>query len=118
MSRQRLRQSIETSSMVVCGHCGGRGYVLATEKLGINVLRRMRLESIKHRGATVTATVPPEVADYLLNKKRGELADLEARRDLTIAVRPDPAMHLGESRVVFEDKPAPAAPAVLEPAEA
>ncbi|MDY6831521.1 MAG: Rne/Rng family ribonuclease [Thermodesulfobacteriota bacterium] len=105
MSRQRLRQSIETSSMVTCSHCGGRGYVMATEKLGINVLRRLRLESLKHRGVAVTATVPAVVADYLLNKKRSELLELEARRDLAITITGDPAMRPGESDIRFEGKP-------------
>jgi ribonuclease E len=39
------------------------------------------------------------VADYLLNCKRKELMDLEARRNLTIRIEGDPSMVPGECEV-------------------
>ncbi|OQX62773.1 MAG: ribonuclease [Desulfococcus sp. 4484_241] len=102
MSRQRLRQSIETSSMTPCPHCKGRGYVMAIEKRGVNVIRRLRLESLKHKGENVTCFVPWEVADFLLNKKRKELIDIEEKRGVAIRVEGDPVLGPEESRFVFE----------------
>ncbi|MDY6903752.1 MAG: Rne/Rng family ribonuclease [Thermodesulfobacteriota bacterium] len=104
MSRQRLRQSIETSSFVPCDHCNGKGFVLATEKLGLNFLRKLRLETLKSSDTSVTGIVPVAVADYLLNRKKSELLELETRRDLTITIKGDPGMHCNESRIVFDEK--------------
>ena len=44
--------------------------------------------------------VTPEVADYILNRKRKELVDLESRRGLVITIEGDPELRPGESRIV------------------
>ena len=102
MSRQRLRQSLETSAFVCCQHCGGKGYVLAADKLGVRFLRKLQLETLKKEGQTVTAVVPTDVADYLLNRKRSELLELETRRNLSITLKGDAAMPRDESKILWQ----------------
>jgi len=44
--------------------------------------------------------VPLNVAEYLLNRKRKEILDVETSRNLTITIEGDPALQPGESRTI------------------
>jgi len=100
MSRQRIRPSIEFGSYHPCGYCRGKGLVPSPETLGIGFLRKLSLETLKQEISTVKGIVPAEVADYLLNKKRKEIVELEHRRDLTIEIEGDSSMAPGESQII------------------
>ena len=58
----------------------------STEMLALDFLRRLRLETLKVDISRVKGIVPNSVADYLLNKKRKEILDLEIRRGLSITI--------------------------------
>lgn len=58
----------------------------STEMLALDFLRRLRLETLKVDISRVRGIVPNSVADYLLNKKRKEILDLEVRRGLSITI--------------------------------
>ncbi len=100
MSRQRLRPSLESGSFVTCRYCSGKGLTKSTESLGLTFLRKLRLETIKGNIKHVTGLVPLDVADYLLNKKRKELLDIEERREIEITVDVDITMLPGESKII------------------
>ena len=100
MSRQRIRPAITFGSYETCRHCGGRGMMPSTEYLGLSFLRRLNLETVKHDIKKVTCTVPRQVADYLLNKKRKEIMDIEIKRSLTICIQGDNNMLPGDSTIV------------------
>ena len=102
MSRQRIRPSIEFSSYLTCGNCQGKGIVPSTESLVLDFLRKLRLETLKGDITTVKGIIPVEVADYLLNRKKKELLDLEMRRHLSITIERDPSMVPGQSSIVCE----------------
>ncbi len=102
MSRQRIRPSIEFGSYGACKYCQGKGLTPSTETLGVRFLRKLRLETLKDEITAVKGVVPVEVADYLLNKKRKEILELEMRRDLNITIVPDPCMLPGDSAIVCE----------------
>jgi len=102
MSRQRIRPSIEYGRFETCGHCNGKGLVLSVEALGTGFLRQLSLEILKPEIKSARAAVPMSVADYLLNKKRKELLDLEQRRGVSIAIEGDTKMVPGESRIICE----------------
>lgn len=104
MSRQRIRPSIEFGSYRPCGYCKGKGLVPSPETLGIAFLRKLSLETLKQDGAKVKGVVPFEVADYLLNKKRKEIVEIEHRRDLSIEIAGDRSMAPGESKIIANDK--------------
>ena len=103
MSRQRIRPSIEFGSYISCSHCGGKGLVPSTETLGLGFLRKLQLETSKHEISTVTGIVPTEVADYLLNKKRKDILDLEIRHDIRIKIVGDLTMLPRESKISSEE---------------
>ncbi len=102
MSRQRIRPSIEYGSYIPCRYCGGKGLLPSTETLGLGFLRKLQLETLKHGIGVVKATVPLEVADYILNKKRKEILDLEMRREITIRIEGDSSMLPKDSKIIYE----------------
>jgi ribonuclease E len=104
MSRQRLRPSIEYGSFVTCSYCQGKGLIASTETLGVRFLRKLRFETLKNDLPRVNGVLPVEVADYLLNNKRKELLELEARRQLCIRIVGSRLMRPGDSEITFESR--------------
>jgi len=47
--------------------------------------------------------VPVDVAEYLLNKKRREIVDLEVRRDLSVEIEGDHSMLPGDSDIIWQE---------------
>lgn len=100
MSRQRLRPSIRFGSYESCPHCHGKGSVPSVEILGIKFLRELSLKTLKNGAGHIRGVVPREVADYLLNKKRKEIIDLEGRRNIEVTIEANERMVPGESEIV------------------
>jgi len=103
MSRQRIRPSVEFGSYHPCRHCQGKGLVASTETLAVGFLRRLSLETLKPGITSVKGVVPLDVADYLLNKKRKEIAELEERRTLSVEIEGAQSMAPGDSKITFKD---------------
>jgi ribonuclease E len=101
MSRQRLRPSIEFGSYNPCRYCHGKGVVASTETLAVGFLRKLSLETLKPDVHFVKGVVPADVADYLLNKKRKEIAELEERRGLNVKIEGDRSMVPGDSEILY-----------------
>lgn len=102
MSRQRIRPSIEFGSFIQCNHCKGKGTVLSPDSLGLAFLRKLSLETLKEEIETVRGIVPVEVANYLHNKKRGAILEMELRRELSITIEGDASLMPGESKIICE----------------
>lgn len=102
MSRQRIRPSIDFGSFQRCPHCRGKGQVPSTETLGIAFLRKLGMESIRDGVQTVKGRVPVEVADYLLNRKRKELMDLEEQHKVRVLIEADRSMVPGDNAINCE----------------
>ena len=77
--------------------------VPSIEMLALDFLRRLRLETIKIEISSVKGIVPHGVADYLLNKKRKEIMDLELRRGLSITIEGDKKIIPGMSEIICEE---------------
>ena len=84
MTRQRIRPSLKRSVYRDCPGCAGTGVVKTAESMAIEVMRLLILAT-QQQIAKVTVTVSDDVASYLNNKKRGEIAKLE--QDSKIAVQ-------------------------------
>jgi len=85
-----------------CPHCQGRGLVPSAEKLALEFLRGLRSEILKGNITQVKGTVPINVADYLLNRKRKEILEAEMRGNVIITIEGNPAMQPGESHIICE----------------
>jgi ribonuclease E len=84
LSRQRLKPTILEGNYLRCPHCEGSGLIKSTISLALTVLRRIRAEAAKETLASVKALLPTDVALYLLNQKRQEIAHLEEEYHLTL----------------------------------
>jgi len=102
MSRQRIRPSIEFGYFESCSHCNGKGMTPSAEMLGVGFLRKLSLETLKDKISSAKGIVPIVVADYILNKKRREILDLEERRAISITIEGSHTMVPGESKIICE----------------
>ena len=88
MSRQRLRPSLQELTTEVCPRCSGQGRIRDVKSLALSILRVVEEEALKQRSSMVRARVPLNVAAYLLNEKRREVADLEQRTGTHLVIVP------------------------------
>ena len=88
MSRQRLRPSLDELTTEICPRCTGQGRIRDIESLSLSILRVLEEESLKERSSMVRARVPLNVAAYLLNEKRQEVADIEQRTSTHVVIIP------------------------------
>ncbi len=89
LSRQRMRPSLLEASTDVCPHCAGTGVVRSTESTALRVLRGIEEEGIRKRSRAINVSVPPQVALYILNQKRGDLAAIEQRYGFQVFIATD-----------------------------
>jgi ribonuclease E len=89
LSRQRLRPSLSEGSHVVCPRCNGTGHIRDTESSALHVLRIMQEEAMKENTAAVHAQVPVDVATFLLNEKRTDIAKIETRLKVNVILIPN-----------------------------
>lgn len=88
MSRQRLRPSLAEFSHIVCPRCNGQGSIRSVESLALSVLRVIEEDAMKGSTARIIVQVPVEVATFLLNEKRQDVAEIEQRQNVAVLVIP------------------------------
>lgn len=86
MTRQRIRTNPKRSAYSECPSCGGSGVVKTPESMAIDVVRMLILAGQRSSVDHVTITVAEDVADYLNNRKRIELARLEQEGGMAVQV--------------------------------
>lgn len=101
LSRQRLSPSIESKSYQICQRCQGRGTVISPSASALSYLRRIWMGLSKGNIARVNVTLPLETANYIQNRKRNELADLEKRYDVSIIINSDHTLTPGGGKIDF-----------------
>ena len=106
LSRQRLKPTILEGNYQSCPHCEGNGLIRSTVAFALTVLRQIRGEAAKDTLATVNAQLPMDVAFYLLNQKRREIAQLEESYSLTLNLVGDPLARQNEHSLDFVRRPA------------
>ena len=89
MSRQRLRPSLEELTTEICPRCTGQGRIRDTRSLALTILRVMEEECLKERSSVVRAMVPLNIASFLLNEKRQDVADVERRTGTHVVIVPN-----------------------------
>jgi len=93
MSRQRIRASVLESTMDVCPHCAGVGYVRSESAIALHVFRALEEHVSRHKKWDVTVRTTPDIAVHLLNYKRAALLDLERKYRIQIVITGDVSMH-------------------------
>ncbi len=86
MSRQRLRPSLGESSEETCPRCDGHGTIRSIESLALSILRLVEEDSMKEFSGQVIVQAPTKVANFILNEKRKNLADIESRQSVPLVI--------------------------------
>ncbi|MBZ9734617.1 ribonuclease E/G [Mesorhizobium sp. CA18] len=125
MSRQRIRASVLESTMKPCPHCGGTGHVRSDSSVALMVVRAIEEFLLKDSRSHIIVRTPSATALYVLNHKRANLVELEARFGLTITIEADETLgtqHYAIFRGAIAEKPegfveVRSLPAYVEPEE-
>jgi ribonuclease E len=107
MSRQRLRTGVLEASTRTCPHCEGTGLVRTASSAGLSALRMLEEEAAKGQGSRLVLRASQEAAFYVLNRKRAELAEIEARYGVFIDIISDGEVE-GARMIVEASGPPPA----------
>jgi ribonuclease E len=86
MTRQRIRPSLKRSVYQDCPCCGNTGQVKTVESMSIDVMRMLQLAAHREHIHRIQIRVQEDVANYLLNRKRREIAGLEAQGGLQVQI--------------------------------
>ncbi|MDR2991788.1 MAG: ribonuclease E/G, partial [Burkholderiaceae bacterium] len=106
LSRQRLKPALSEGASIPCPRCGGSGHVRDTESSALQILRIIQEESMKDNTAAVDVQVPVEVASFLLNEKRSEIAKIELRQRVNVTLVPNKTLetpHYKLERLKYDD---------------
>ncbi len=87
MTRQRIRPSLKRSVYQDCPYCHGMAQVKTCESMSIDVMRMLQLAAHRDHVHHIEVRVADDVANYLLNKKRGEIARLEESGNIQVQIR-------------------------------
>ena len=86
MSRQRLKPVLSVGAYLECPHCKGLGQIKSVEAQAVAFLRQAHTAAAKGQIGHIEASVPLEVANYLLNQKRSTISELERQLRLKISL--------------------------------
>ncbi len=89
LSRQRLQPSLGETSYVTCPRCSGTGHVRSTESFALHLLRMIQEEAMKENTGALHIQTPVEVGTYLLNEKRTDILNVEARHKIEVMLIPN-----------------------------
>jgi ribonuclease E len=90
MTRQRVRTSLKRSVFQECSHCSGTGHVKTPESMSLEVMRVVQLAACRDYVRRVEVTVTESVANYLHNRKRKELTNLEQVGNMAVHITGQP----------------------------
>lgn len=91
LSRQRLQASLDESSTIACPRCAGVGSIRGIESSALHLLRIIQEEVVKNSNhlSALHVQLPIDVATYLLNERREDVAKIEARMKVKIILIPN-----------------------------
>ncbi len=84
LSRQRLRPSVVENSSELCPQCGGSGRIQSIEVSAIQILRSIEEEGNSKENIGVKVSAHSDLMLHILNNKRSELNEIEARYNIFI----------------------------------
>jgi ribonuclease E len=89
LSRQRLRPALAETSYIPCPRCNGTGHIRSTESSALHILRILEEEAMKDNTGALHCQVPVDVATFLLNEKRDDIAKIELRHKVGLVLIPN-----------------------------
>ncbi|MDG4475874.1 Rne/Rng family ribonuclease [Thiovibrio frasassiensis] len=101
ISRQKMAAPVAVGSYRICPHCQGRGMVRSVETQALVHFRHIQTGVTRKDVKRVVCRLPMEVAQYILNKKRADLIELEQENQVEISIIPEANMPPTESKIDF-----------------
>ncbi len=101
ISRQKMAAPVAVGSYRTCPHCQGRGMVRSVETQALVHFRHIQTGVTRKDVKRVVCRLPMEVAQYILNKKRQDLMELEQGHQVEISIIPEATMPPTESKIDF-----------------
>lgn len=86
MTRQRIRPSLKRTNFDECPSCRATGLVKTGETMSIEVMRLLQLAAWRPNVSRVRLRVAENLAQYLLNRKRKEIAKLEDEGKIQVTI--------------------------------
>jgi ribonuclease E len=98
ISRQHLGMSVQMGSYRECPNCRGTGMVRTAEAAALSLLRKIWSKLAMENGIQrLHVKASPDVAFYLLNRKRPDIVDLEERYRVSIFIEGDDSLSQDET---------------------
>ena len=88
IARQRVRGAKMGAMYSTCPNCDGHGLIKNLEAAAIAALRKLQTRGTRSDVGKVKVKLPSDVATWMLNNKREDLAELEQRNRLRIEIEP------------------------------
>jgi len=89
LTRQRVRPSLKRSIYMDCPHCHGSALIKTPESVSLDVMRRVAAGTTRNDVVRLEVKVYPTVAEFLLNRKRKSLVELEDKTNKRITINAD-----------------------------
>nr|CRH05668.1 Ribonuclease E [Candidatus Magnetococcus massalia] len=105
LSRQRMKPAFAESSSLNCPRCDGLGTIRSVESTAIRLFRCVEEDVSSGRYLSLTYHAPREVANYLHNRKRRQMVELEQQFGVEVAIEGDAELetpHFRKERVAKE----------------
>ncbi len=93
MTRQRIRDSKESSIYQSCPYCTGRGVIKSLPTMRIQVLKELRQKAGIVKNKQIFVALHPDVAEDVLQSSMPQIKGIEEPNKNKIVILADPAMH-------------------------
>ncbi len=100
LSRQRLRPALAETSYIPCPRCTGTGHIRSTESAALHILRILEEDAMKENTGAIHTQVPVDVATFLLNEKRVDIAKIEVRHKVNLLIIPNRHLETPQHEIV------------------
>ncbi len=100
LSRQRLRPALAEGAYIPCPRCNGTGHIRNTESSALHILRILEEEAMKDNTGAVHVQVPVDVATFLLNEKRVDIAHVEFRHKINVIIVPNRHLETPQHEII------------------
>ena len=105
INRQRIKQSLQVRTHRECPTCSGAGAIPSPEFVAMQIIRHIDARAASGNLAEVHVDLHPELADFLQNHCRNDLAELERDGEIRILVAGRPGLRRNEQNVSFNARP-------------
>ncbi|MFA5323319.1 MAG: Rne/Rng family ribonuclease [Smithella sp.] len=86
LSRQKKQSTIQEISYTKCPYCKGSGLRPSLEYAALGAFRKIESEAVKGIYSELKIILPHEIAEYILNRKRSELLNLESAFNIALNI--------------------------------